>query len=233
MNNHNTSNENNTSKHSSSSSKTADNGLFALKGNWEVLLPIAVLAVSIIIFAFILPKFGIFSHKVNVDDANNIYMSIGDQNADVTTLQKNLCKLEYLTFDDISGEFDEKTLSALNKFLTDNQKETTDSCTLDSFNFVNYTIAYNATTTAPTTTVPTTTTTTAPTITSIRITAASTKLRRAAQEDSLALFLLLSGATYQYIEQATDAQGNLWYKVVYSPDCNGWVNAKDAECLYQ
>lgn len=233
MNNYNTSHENNASKKDDNSvAKVIDTNKLGLKGHWEVLVPIAILLVFIIIFAFLLPNLGLFSNKVNVNDTNNIYIRIGDQNSDVTTLQKNLCELEYLAFDDITGEFDDNTLTALNKFLSDNQKETADSCTLESFNFVNYIIAYNATTTVTTTTVPTTTTT-APVIKNIRITAASTKLRQQAREDSLPLFLLIGGATYQYIEQATDAQGNLWYKVVYSPYCNGWVNAKDAECLYQ
>lgn len=210
--------------------------LSAKHGRSELIIPLAVLFVFVLAFVVVLPRLTVFSHVVEIDP-NGAYasasdISIGEENAQVTTLQKNLFVLKYLAFEDISGEFDSTTLEALNRALTSNGKETVANCTDETFNFIAGLVNGDSTVSAEIVPPATTTTTAAPVIKQIKVTAASTKLRQHARENSLPLFLLIKGDTYDYVEQETDAGGNLWYKVVYSPECNGWVNAKDAECIY-
>lgn len=205
----------------------------------ELIVPLVILLIFAFIFVIVLPRLSFFSHVIEVDqDAASItagYMDVGDESIRVTELQKNLYKLNSLAFENITGRFDDTTLKALNNVLAANGKEPAEGCSNECFDFVaGLVLGGNGSTNAGDVgaDVTTTTTTAAPVIKQIKVTAASTKLRQHARENSLPLFLLIKDDTYDYIEQSTDAGGNLWYKVVYSPECNGWVNAKDAECIY-
>lgn len=204
----------------------------------EIVIPLIILFIFAFVFVIVLPRLSFFSHVIDVDqDADSItagYMDVGDESTRVTELQKNLYKLNSLAFENITGRFDDVTLKALNNVLAANGKEAVEGCSNESFDFVAGLVTGTSTNTGEIVggDVTTTTTTAAPVIKQIKVTAASTKLRQHARENSLPLFLLIKEDTYDYIEQETDAGGNVWYKVVYSPECNGWVNAKDAECIY-
>lgn len=239
---------NNFTKNNSGSGKGENSlslsSMFSAKnGSTEIFLPLAILLVFVFLFVIVLPRFPVFSHVVDVDEGNVsasdvLNIGVGDENAKVTELQKNLFNLKYIAFESITGQFDNATLEALNKALTANGKEAVESCSDETFNFIAGLTTGASTNTGEgaadpaLTTTSATTTAAAPVIKQIKVSAASTKLRQHARENSLPLFLLIKGDTYNYIEQATDAGGNIWYKVVYSPECNGWVNAKDAECIY-
>jgi len=204
----------------------------------EIIVPLIILFIFAFIFVIVLPRLSFFSHVIEVDqNADSItagYMDVGDESMRVTELQKNLYKLNSLAFENITGKFDDATLTALNNVLTANGREAVEGCSNECYDFVNGLLTGASTNNGeiPDPNVSATTTTAAPVIKQIKVTAASTKLRQHARENSLPLFLLIKDDTYDYIEQETDAGGNVWYKVVYSPECNGWVNAKDAECIY-
>ena len=141
--------------------------------------------------------------------------------------------LNYLTADQITGVYDQKTGSRGQQFmLMDNNLlyVQNDSCSEDTFNAVMAikVVEQTTTTTTETTTAPTTAPT-EPVVEnySVRI-VNTTKLFRKANEKSTVLYWLDSGNKYPFVEEMT-ADGKLWYCIQYSKTTSGWVIAANAE----
>ena len=211
-----------------------------------------VFMLVVFITVFILPRFSVFSHVIDTEanvvstaDATNVngnFIEIGAENESVVKLQKALYTLKYLGFDQINGTFDTASLNALNNYLgaVDN-KET--GCSYEVYEK----ILNQAEGISP----PAPTANTAPTaggedspeqtepqpeqsgVKMVRVTAATTRIRRDPVAGSFAYYLLVKGDEFKYLSETTDASGNLWYKMEYNNEVSGWAIASDLEVFMQ
>lgn len=215
----------------------------------RMVLPLLVLAVAIVVTAFILPGMDAFSHVVDVSGSDSFfipeyddgYIAIGDEGAQVTKLQNQLVKLEYLSTDNITGVYDNATYQALEVCCTDNgislSAENDRRCPQDVYDAVmKISVDKETTTTTETPTTTTTQSTTAPTepvaenyVVRIKN---STKLYRQPNTKTEALYWLDAGNQYNYLEEMM-ADGRLWYRVQYSISTTGWLIAENADKIPQ
>lgn len=204
----------------------------------------------VFLVVFILPRFSCFSHVIDVDgntastsdavNVNGYFIEVGAENENVVKLQKSLYKLKYLGFDDISGTFDTTTLTAMNNFMGNTEQKET-GCSYDVYEAILNKAEGKAAPAAPAPTSTaqtgnnegteqTSTTTQAPSsVKMVRVTAASTRIRREPIAGSFAYYLLVKGDEFKYISETTDASGNRWYKIEYNAEVSGWVIASDVE----
>jgi len=222
-----------------------------------IFFPIVVLLAVIAVVTFILPKMEMFSDVVDISSSDadsymvdaGAYISFGDEGAHVTSLQRQLFNLGYISAEEITGKYDSATDEAVSQCCSENalntgsfflsrdkydaimemeEKEVTTTTATTTTNSTETTTTTATSTTESTTT--TTTGTTAPTETtySVKINK-DTKLREKADPRSTAYYYLKKGKIYEYIEETTGTDGKLWYKVRYSSKRTGWVCAEDTE----
>ncbi len=111
----------------------------------SIFWPLFFWAIIVVVVAFVLPDMPMFTHVIEIEDERviisqsdipDVRISMGDEGSDVISLQKNLHKLGYLTYEDISGKYEYKTHSAVNAALAGYGYQESNGCTDEGFKLI-------------------------------------------------------------------------------------------------
>ena len=208
---------------------------------------------------FVLPRLDRFNHVITIDEEGHRseilqFLRMGDEGYDVAHLQRELYKKGYIEFDDINSRFDDTTLNALNKYLSEHNFPVGTDCTYEAYQAVvlglegtvsgsdavvsgsdqNGSTAENTDESSASETSTTETTNTSSLENGeVRIRFTNTLNLYAEPDVNSTIYYTVqkNGKTYKLFSEYTDSNGKKWYKIRYFVDLDCWIEAEYTEIV--